>query len=272
MADITLTSNESYRFGRFTPYGGGTTFTMVTDGTDKAQTPEYHIRTGVTINCPANSQVASLKLINLNNSTAQNSILTLEVGGSSAGDPYIRYTTNDANGNWAIGVDNSDTNAFIIANSSTLGSTTVEALKIDISEEVYLRNISAGAGTYALKWTTTTGQLTYDTSTAKTKKNITNALTSSYNDILKLQPREFNYKKTTDNNTYLGLIAEEVAEVNPIFAIYGPDIEWDENGKHSQSNSNDIVPVNINDRALITALIGKIQNLESRLSILENSK
>jgi hypothetical protein len=195
----------------------------------------------------------------------------MECGGASAGDPYIRMNPGVGSGIWAIGVDNSDTDAFKINNDTILGSTTTEAFKIDTNEEVYLRNISAGAGTYALKWTTTTGQLTYDTSTAKTKENIINASTASYNDVLKLQPREFNYRKTTDTNTYLGLIAEEVADINPIFAVYGPDIEWDENGKHSEPISDKIVPMNINDRAIITALIGKIQDLEARLKILENS-
>lgn len=268
MADIGLTTGETYTFGRYNPYGTSV-YTMITNGTDQAQRP-YVMHNDVTVRRASGSTDVTFTVDNDVNAAAADSIIQVSVGGTSAGDAVVWFDPGIASGYWAIGVDNSDTDAFKIQNSNTLGNTANEALKIDTSEEVYLRNISAGAGTYALKWTTTTGQLTYDTSTAKTKKNIVNASTSSYNDILRLQPRQFNYRKTTDNNLYLGLIAEEVASINPLFAVYGPDIEWNENGKHSETTSNTMVPVNINERAIITALIGKIQELEQRIKELEN--
>lgn len=268
MADITLTAGESYTFGRYNPYGS-VVYSMIVDGTDKAN-DVYTIRNNVIFECAANQTDLTVTFDNPTNTAGYDTVVKLAVGGTSAGDPFIWFDPGASSGYWAIGVDNSDTDAFKIQNTNTIGATANEALKIDTNEEVYLRNISSGAGTYALKWTTTTGQLTYDTSTAKTKKNIIAAATSSYNDILKLQPREFNYRKTSDTNTYLGLIAEEVAEINPIFAVYGPDIDWDENGNHSEPISQNIVPLNINDRAIITALIGKIQDLETRIKELEN--
>ena len=268
MADIGLTVGETYTFGRYNPYGS-IIYTIISNGTDQAHRPMV-INNNVTIRRAYDAADVTFIVNNDANTVNYDSIIEISVGGTSAGDPYILFDVGAATGYWAIGTDNSDSDAFKIQNSNTLGFTANEALKIDTAEEVYLRNISAGAGTYALKWTTTTGQLTYDTSTAKTKKNIVNANTSSYNDVLHLQPRQFNYRKTTDNNLYLGLIAEEVADINPLFAVYGPDIEWDENGKHTEPTNDNIVPVNINDRAIITALIGKIQELEQRIKKLEN--
>jgi hypothetical protein len=48
---------------------------------------------------------------NSSNSSNQDAIVTLRVGGSSAGDPFISFDIqNESGGGWAFGVDNSDSN------------------------------------------------------------------------------------------------------------------------------------------------------------------
>ena len=102
-----------------------------------------------------------------------------------------------------------------------------------------------------------------------------NAKKSLYNDVLKLTPSTFNRKNPKSPNLELGLIAEEAAEVNPLFALYGKNFKYNRTGsittesgsKVTQDDS--IVPVNVNWNAIVTSLIGKIQSLEQRVSDLE---
>ena len=121
----------------------------------------------------------------------------------------------------------------------------------------------------------TTGEMSYQASTRKVKKNIKPAKKSLYNDVLKLTPSTFNRKNPKSPNLELGLIAEEAAEVNPLFALYGKNFKYNRTGsittesgsKVTQDDS--IVPVNVNWNAIVTSLIGKIQSLEQRVSDLE---
>ena len=111
---------------------------------------------------------------------------------------------------------------------------------------------------------------------SKVKKNIKPAKKSLYNDVLKLTPSTFNLKNPKSPNLELGLIAEEAAEANPLFAFYGKNFKYNRTGsiitesgsKATQDDS--IVPVNVNWNAIKTALLGKIQTLEQRISELEN--
>jgi len=76
--------------------------------------------------------------------------------------------------------------------------------------------IGSGAGTYALKWTATSGKFTYDSSSERYKNNIRNSI-YGLSDILKLQSRMFEYKD--DERTDVGFIAEEVNEVIPELTV-----------------------------------------------------
>jgi hypothetical protein len=87
---------------------------------------------------------------------------------------------------------------------------------IDDSGYVYAPLLQSGAGTYAMKWTTSTGQFTKDTSSARYKDNIRDSV-YGLSDIMKLRSAMFEYKN--DKRTDIGLIAEEVNEIIPILAI-----------------------------------------------------
>ena len=165
---------------------------------------------------------------------------------------------------FTIGHETTSETFQISTNSNLDGnpdSTTTVALYVSQSHQLFLPQIESGAGTSTLKWDSTTKKVTHDTSTAKTKTNIQSVDNSIINDVLKLTPKQFSYKTNT-NIINLGLIAEDVAQVNSIFAIYGPDI-------HGDTKTDNIVPVNIDDRAIIAALVGKVQDLELRLKQLE---
>jgi len=155
-----------------------------------------------------------------------------------------------------------------------------DRMSISAAGEIFFDDIDSATGTHLLKWNNSTKEVTYTWSSRKSKKNIkTPPKESIANTILDLQPKLFDLRTDKDhhNSSQLGLIAEEVAEVNPQFAIYGADISRDEYGNMLKDeegkdilDSEELVPVDINDRAVISALILKVQQLESRIKHMEN--
>lgn len=61
---------------------------------------------------------------NTSNTASSTVNLQLQVGGSSAADPLVIYTVATAT-SWAQGIDNSDSDAFVISQGSTLGTNNV---------------------------------------------------------------------------------------------------------------------------------------------------
>jgi len=123
-----------------------------------------------------------------------------------AGNTLIGTATNNGRVSIAGSGTTSATNALSITNSA--GSNIVYFRD---DRQIFADGISAGAGTYPLKWQAS-GQFTYDTSSARYKNNIRD---SQYglDEVLKLQSRMFEYK--SDGRTDIGLIAEEVNEFIP---------------------------------------------------------
>jgi acetyltransferase-like isoleucine patch superfamily enzyme len=166
------------------------------------------------------------------------------------------------------------------------------------ASELYLHTIDNATGTNYMKYDTGTGEVLYASSTRNVKKNI--AEISGSDDILKVKSVSYDYKD--GSGTDIGFIAEDVAAVNPIFAQYGPDFVYDDNGKRVhkadkwedngsgkmipkkdafpkgtgpkdryEKHSDNQVPIDINERALLAHAIQKIQDLEARLKTLENA-
>jgi hypothetical protein len=154
-----------------------------------------------------------------------------------------------------------------------------DAIKVEFDGRIYfnhLGSVASGVG-LPLVINANTHEISQTSSTRKVKKNISLAENSIYDDILKLKPSTFNYKNPKFPNPELGFIAEETSEVNPLFAIHGKNLAYDELGNliKNPSGSNKLiddstVPVNINWGAITAALVGKIQSLEQRISDLEN--
>jgi len=139
-------------------------------------------------------------------------------------------------------------------------------------KEFFLPNIDNATGTNYVRWDSSTHEITYQTSTRKIKKNIITPPLKIYDSILALQPRYFEMKNSKDSRQYLSFIAEETAAISPCFATYGPDWAYDENGfqKEKEMLSDKLVPMDIDERAIIAALVGKVQQLEQRLQQLES--
>ena len=131
-----------------------------------------------------------------------------------------------------------------------------------------------------LRYNTSTGEVSYYSgSTRKIKKNIKTLTPDVVNNISKLKPKIYDFR----NPDYckigkdIGFIAEEVAEIHPLFAQYGPDWKRDELGRKIKDDkgkyikdSEEDVPMDINWNAIVSGLVGKIQDLEKRIKQLEN--
>ena len=164
--------------------------------------------------------------------------------------------------------------------------------------EMYFHTIDSSAGNADMRYNTTSDEMTYSTSTRNIKKNIVEI--SGSDDILNVKSVSYDYKD--GSGAEIGFIAEDVAAVNPIFARYGPDFKYDDNGKkvhkigkweddgsgkmipkegafpkgttqkdRYEKNSDNLVPIDINVRALLSHAVQKIQDLEARIKALETA-
>ncbi|OGT44273.1 MAG: hypothetical protein A3F13_02585 [Gammaproteobacteria bacterium RIFCSPHIGHO2_12_FULL_40_19] len=66
----------------------------------------------------------TLTVDNASNTASSAALVNLTVGGTSAGDAFETFTVAGTT-NWSLGVDNSDSDAFVIAASTALGTTNV---------------------------------------------------------------------------------------------------------------------------------------------------
>ena len=91
------------------------------------------------------------------------------------------------------------------------------------------------------------------------------------NKVTQLNPVTYIYKADEDKQTLGGFIAEEVAEINPMFATWGPNYKISDSGSIEIDNVLDdtSIPSDINDRAILAAAVAKIQQLEKEINLLK---
>lgn len=59
-----------------------------------------------------------------NTNAASHARVLIQTAGASGGDPYFNFLVS-ANTNWAMGIDNSDSDAFVISEAATVGTSNV---------------------------------------------------------------------------------------------------------------------------------------------------
>lgn len=75
----------------------------------------------------------NVQILNTTNSSSAGARLNLTAGGTSAGDPFIYFNVTGAQ-DWALGLDNSDSDAFVLSASATIGTT--NCFKVDATGDV----------------------------------------------------------------------------------------------------------------------------------------
>ena len=128
---------------------------------------------------------------------------------------------NTAIGNSAgDGLDTGSGNVYIGAG--------VQAVDPAENDHTYVRNIDttsvSGAGTDTVTVDLTTGLLGHLTSSRRYKQDI-QSMDNASETLYRLKPVTYRYKKEIDRSQGLdyGLIAEDVAEIDPILAVRGRD-------------------------------------------------
>jgi hypothetical protein len=82
-----------------------------------------------------------------------------------------------------------------------------------------IKPVRNGAGGFVLNYSLPSGEITYVASSRDTKNTI-EPLTADTATVYQLAPKTFIYNTDPQSGTHVGYIAEEVYEVNPVFASY----------------------------------------------------
>ena len=157
------------------------------------------------------------------------------------------------------------------------GGTGKRALALAQDANIFAPYVRSNTGTNYLRYHTGTKEITYQSSRRETKTNISDI--GDTNDYLttegfsKIKPKTFSYKNEPNTLTG-GFIAEELAEVNPILASWGPNSKITPDGEviNDELIDGKIVPVDVNDRALLALCVAKIQELEAEIKLLKSKK
>lgn len=137
------------------------------------------------------------------------------------------------------------------AHSFNIFTSDFDRFSVTSGGQIFMYNLSSGAGTNTAKYSTSTGQLTYDTSSARYKDNIRDSV-YGLSDVLKMRSAMFEYKE--DNRTDVGLIAEELQLIIPEL------VGIDKSGR----------PDSVSYDRLVSVLIKSVQELKAELDTLKN--
>lgn len=172
---------------------------------------------------------------------------------NSATNPYTNITFYNSNGGGPT------ERMRIAANGSVCIGRTSGDGKLNLDGTIYLYNTSSGAGNSTLKYNTSTGQVTFDTSARIFKKEITD-LEHGLNAVLKMSSKKYKWK--SNNQEDLGFIADEMYKVVP-------EVVFLADSKINTSDLKNGEPMGINYDRLIPVLVKAIQELNAKVTALE---
>lgn len=165
----------------------------------------------------------------------------------------------------------SPTERMRIANDGKMGFGTATLTgKFNFDGSVFLFSQPSGAGNSTLKFNTSTGAVTYDTSSRLVKENIEDCPYGLV-ELAQLKPRK--YFRTDDQKVEIGFVADEVADVLPEFVPIGPKHIITKNEADTEE-----IPLGVNYEKLTAVLtkalqeaIGEIESLKARVVALETA-
>ena len=164
----------------------------------------------------------------------------------------------DSSGNFGIGVTSVDAKLKVQADT---GNTTFNCFNAGSGSQTYIAFNVSGGGTATGSITTNGSTTAYNTSSDyRLKENISD-LTGATARLKQLAPKKFNFL-TTPSKTVDGFLAHEVSDIVPE-AVTGVKDAVDEEGKP--------VYQGIDQSKLVPLLVATIQELEARITALENN-
>jgi hypothetical protein len=164
------------------------------------------------------------------------------------------YSGRYFQGNYSIAMGSNAGENYQHDNSIILNATGV-TLDSDGTDRFFVAPIRNAATVNTLYYNTTTSEITYDSSTYKTKKNIED-ITVDTSILYKLQPKKYHYIDDEQSGHHIGYMAEDVASLNYNFAVYETPYPSD-------------VPCNVNWKTITVYMMEEIKNLNKRIADLE---
>lgn len=192
--------------------------------------------------------------------TAPTSLLTVGDGTGLKGI-VVNGANSGTGGGCAFTWQNGSNPIIAIGNASAIlgGAYSGAPLIYNGSGLAYrILNITSGVGTHFMKWSNSTGDWTYDTSSARYKDNIEDG---SYGlaEVLAMRPVAFTYKAEPDRHD-VGFIAEEMVNVVP--EVVAKNIEGEPDAISYDRLTSVLCKA-------IQELNAKVEALEARIAALE---
>jgi trimeric autotransporter adhesin len=225
VGDLALTNNDSTgaNLGKDNTAVGAGSLSSNTDGDSNTAVGEGALdanTTGASNNAVGSSALGSHTTGSFNNAFGRFALGAEKFGatGNNAFGDLALFSLIDGSGNTAMGdgagnpLAGGDGNVFI---GESVGPAATSE-----SDHTYIRNINtttvSGGGTDTVTVDLTTGLLGHLSSSLRYKEDI-NPMNSASEALYRLKPVTYRYKKEIDRSQSpaFGLIAEEVAEVNP---------------------------------------------------------
>lgn len=192
--------------------------------------------------------------------------------GSTGDSNIIHYGTGDLQVSLTDGeASGGNVNQFKI--SRVDGGSYVDLFRVASSGNIFMDQLTNVTGGVGLTFNLSTKQVSLYSSTKRVKKDIeplNRELVTKFN---KLNPVTFRY--TNDPKLLCGgFIAEEVAEIDPLLAYYGPNYKVSEGTLLTNEDPIDdtSVPYTVSDRALLALIVAKIQELDAKINELTKLK
>lgn len=189
----------------------------------------------------------------------------------------ILWKSTSGNNNGLIGVarETGEDNGYMFFQTASGGSLSermrIESggnTRLEIKSGLYLHHLSSGAGNSTLKYGTSSGLVSFDTSSRLVKEQIIDC-PYGIDKLKQLQPRK--YFRTDDQAEEIGFIADELVQVMPEFVPIGPKSVITKNEDDTEE-----IPLGVNYEKLTSVLtkalqeaIAKIETLETKVAALE---
>jgi hypothetical protein len=169
-------------------------------------------------------------------------------GSTYGGFDFYQATQNNGAGRSAMRITSGG--SVCIGSTSPLDA----SAKLNVSGYVYFGLIASGAGNSTLKYNTSTGLMSYDTSARAFKKDIVD-LEYGLDSVLKMSSKKYKWKLNETED--LGFIADEMYQIIP-------EVVFLADNNINQTGLKDNEPMGINYDRLVPVLVKAIQELSQQ--------
>ncbi len=250
---ITIDSSENVGIGTTSPAAG-----LHLEGTANNLDSQLKITaTGVVSQYIGGSSSEGLAIGHDSGSTPIVFKTGVTSGTGVTGSGTIRFALDSSGNCISGGAVNSSTDDTAILRSD--GAITSRRSSSGGTSHMFFLNGGSQVGSI----TSNTGQTFFNTTSDYRLKENVNYTFDATSSVKLLKPAKFNYIADDTNTLIEGFLAHEVEEVVPQ-AIHGTKDDTDEDGN--------IIPQQIDHSALVPLLVKTIQELEARITALENAE